>query len=386
MVPRELGCVKYHPGVHALIVTVAAMFAAYHPGMTAYSSNVSVTTAATCLWQVKSQSLVGVTLTENWTIVSSATGGVYAQSGDVIDSESDLLSASTWWVMKGKAVRDGSLTVRQQLCWQTNGSGGVRLKVSPRAGFTGGSPSATRVPSATDERVLLGGGTDASPTYSSALFPASGAWFQARYSETDDAIWAMAYPVGGGAASALFVLGCLPLVYDGTGNLIDGAPWVYYAASGSNAALAQGWASESAGPMGLLAYGETSGATQLDAWVRLPASQRAVYDSGGTMQQFVPGHLPQSPSFQTGAYYAQDTMRLGRRLDLAGAVGSMETGNANTCGDKGELCGVRWSGKRFTVPTLLTTTTPYGSAVSSAVGIGDLILPWEAGYSLRDGA
>jgi hypothetical protein len=47
---------------------------------------------------------------------------------------------------------------------------------------------------------------------------------------------------------------------------------------------------------------------------------------------------------------------------------------------------VRWSGKRFTVPTLLTTTTPYGSAVSSAVGIGDLILPWEAGYSLRDGA
>jgi hypothetical protein len=39
-----------------------------------------------------------------------------------------------------------------------------RIKVSRAAGFTGGSPSATQVPTATDEQVFMGSGTDASPT------------------------------------------------------------------------------------------------------------------------------------------------------------------------------------------------------------------------------
>ena len=39
-----------------------------------------------------------------------------------------------------------------------------RVKVSPTVGFTGGSPGATQVPSATDEGIVLGGGTDASPS------------------------------------------------------------------------------------------------------------------------------------------------------------------------------------------------------------------------------
>ena len=288
--------------------------------------------------------------------------------------------------MKGHGLIDAGTTYKQQLCWQTDGAGNVRLKVSPRAGFTGGSPSATRVPSATDERVVRGGGTDASPTYT-ALFPTAGAWLQGRFSEGDDAIWLMSYPVGGGLPNGLFVLGCMPVVRDGVGGLVDAAPWVYYAASGGACALAQGgWASESAGPLGLLGYLKTSGATALDAWVRLPAAQRAVYDSGGTMQQFVPGHLPQSPDRGSGAYYAQDAMRCGRRLELAGTTGSLETGNANTCGDKGEIDGIRYSGRRFTTPTLLTSVNSAGQAVSAAVGAGDLVLPWEAGYALRDGA
>jgi hypothetical protein len=53
----------------------------------------------------------------------------------------------------------------------TNGTWSLRTKYSPNVtgstGFTGGSPSATRVPSATDEIVIWGDGTDASPTYAS---------------------------------------------------------------------------------------------------------------------------------------------------------------------------------------------------------------------------
>jgi len=41
----------------------------------------------------------------------------------------------------------------------------MRLKYSPSAKFTGGTPSATVTPSATDEKLVRGGGTDGAPTY-----------------------------------------------------------------------------------------------------------------------------------------------------------------------------------------------------------------------------
>ena len=46
-----------------------------------------------------------------------------------------------------------------------------RVKFSYSAGFTGGTPGATRVPSATDEGLYLGSGTDAAPT-GTAMFAA----------------------------------------------------------------------------------------------------------------------------------------------------------------------------------------------------------------------
>lgn len=65
---------------------------------------------------------------------------------------------------------------RQEWLWQwfTN-TYDWRVKCSPLAHFTGGSPSATVTPSAADEMTLFGGGTDASPTNGS-LFPLSGTW------------------------------------------------------------------------------------------------------------------------------------------------------------------------------------------------------------------
>jgi hypothetical protein len=54
----------------------------------------------------------------------------------------------------------------REIVLQHSAAAGLRLKYSAAAKFTGGSPSATQVPSATDERVLWGAGTDASPTMS----------------------------------------------------------------------------------------------------------------------------------------------------------------------------------------------------------------------------
>ena len=44
-----------------------------------------------------------------------------------------------------------------------------RIKYSASAGFVGGSPSNVQTPSATDEQILLSGGTDAAPTYTGLL-------------------------------------------------------------------------------------------------------------------------------------------------------------------------------------------------------------------------
>lgn len=59
---------------------------------------------------------------------------------------------------------------RRQVCYQrgtsdTLSSGShARIKVSEAAKFVGGSPSATRVPAASDEQILVGTGTDAAPS------------------------------------------------------------------------------------------------------------------------------------------------------------------------------------------------------------------------------
>lgn len=351
--------------------------------MTAFVHDVPVTGAATALWQLKYGATIGTLAPTNWEVVSSATGGVYAQSGDVISSESALLSPRAWFVLRGKAVLDGGVAYRQQLCVQTNGAGLVRLKVSPRAGFTAGATS-SRVPSASDERVLLGAGTDADPEFA-ALFPSAGAWLQGRFSEGSDDLWLMAYPTGGGLPTGLLCVLGLPQVRDGVGALVDSAPWAYYAGTGAACATVAALASEASGPMGLLGHLKTSGGTPIEAWCRLPAASLTVYDADGVPQPAVPGHLPESPSRPSGALYAQAALRLSRRSERAGLAGPGEAGALNTCGDKGEVLGVRWSGRRFASPTLLATVSAGGAAASAAVGAGDLILPWECGYALRDG-
>lgn len=354
--------------------------------MTTSIHDVSLTSATVAPWTLKTALVTSTAGVYNWRIVSSGSGsgGVYAQSGDVITSQSVLANAGAWWVAEGHGVADGGTTYRRQVCWQTDGVGGLRAKVSPRGGFTGGSPSATRTPSATDERQWIGGGTDASPTYD-ALFPSSGAWLQGQVSETDDFFYLISYPVAGGPCSALLALGTLALQRDGSGNLIDKDPAVYYARAGASAALASSLASEAYGPLGHLAYGDEDDA----AWVRLPAALRCVYDaSGPTLQPVIPGGLPQSPS-RVDAAYAADTLRLGRRGALAGTTtGAKEAGNLNTCGDKGEELRLRYSGRLYTVPTVLDSVDPStGLTVGSALlALGNLVFPWSLGLAVRDGA
>lgn len=91
----------------------------------------------------------------------SATGKVFTGTG----------AGATQWNNNRAWARVADPADGREICIQHNAAGGIRLKCSRSAKFTGGAPSATVVPSATDERVLWGSGTDATPTLS--------AWFGA---------------------------------------------------------------------------------------------------------------------------------------------------------------------------------------------------------------
>lgn len=96
-----------------------------------------------------------------WTCVKSGDGlSAYNQTESVFSSHSSGASGMgnnlAWFVLK----HPGS---SRQLCFQRAGADTYwRVKYSV-SGFTAGSPSATQTPSATDEKILLGSGTDSSP-------------------------------------------------------------------------------------------------------------------------------------------------------------------------------------------------------------------------------
>lgn len=122
------------------------------------SVNNAVATGATAAFVLKEM------LKQNgWTVPSSSDGTTFNSSGDQITTGNSgaggMANNNAWW-----RVRDPS-GVREMLYQRGTGNTVCRWKWSHSARFTGGSPSATVTPSATDEILYRGGGTDASPTF-----------------------------------------------------------------------------------------------------------------------------------------------------------------------------------------------------------------------------
>ena len=87
----------------------------------------------------------------------------------------------------------------------------ARIKYSPSAKFTGGSPSYQQTPSATDEQILCGAGTDASPTmsgfFASTNIPSSGTKFQGgARSAAPYGFWFSAAGTPGGSSEVKFYM------------------------------------------------------------------------------------------------------------------------------------------------------------------------------------
>lgn len=101
-----------------------------------------------------------------WTVEKSGTGtagtgsGAYSASADILTTGALMGNTRPWFVIK----KPGG---ESRFCIQLDSTGAsarIKYAVAP---FTGGSPAAGVVPSASGEVILYGGNTDASPTISS---------------------------------------------------------------------------------------------------------------------------------------------------------------------------------------------------------------------------
>jgi hypothetical protein len=142
---------------------------------------------------------------QGWTVPSSSDGTTYNASSDVITSgaagASGLNNTNAWFI-----VRDPAGTM--ELCFQrVNATTVWRIKWSRSAKFSGGTPGATRVPSATDEYLVWGAGTDASPS-GSLLFTTDGTyrWYGGADSSAPYGFWFAGWLSSVGTATTAIVL------------------------------------------------------------------------------------------------------------------------------------------------------------------------------------
>lgn len=205
--------------------------------------------------------------TVGWSILSSGTGtgATYSSSGDLI-TVSNAANTRSWFRAKHDATG-------REMAWQYATATGPRIKLSPSAGFVGGSPDYQTVPSATDEMVMKGSGTDASPTHSGVAITGVPIWHCIGDAETG--AWAVVGHATTGSGAGLPTVQWFfdPLV-PGTYPTEDPAPFVFqvWAAAIDLWSVSAGWITNtssdqcpgSRGPNGLvyampmLRYGEAS--------------------------------------------------------------------------------------------------------------------------------
>lgn len=305
-----------------------------------------------------------------WTVPTSGsgTGGVYAQLGNVISSASVLTNAAAWFVLQLPAYQvspyNASASLYRQLCFQRGADNASwRVKYSARAKFVQGTPAPGQTPSAADEQVLLGGGTDGAPTYGT-LFPADGTYRQqACVLEGQSGFWMVTYPQGNPTPNGCFLMDPLAVgsyATDDAGYSLEQDPVVLYLRTGGDTLAAASLASESTGPRGWLKYGAVGA-----SFVRLPAPFLAVYDAAVAVQVAAPGGLPQNA---VGGGFDDFLPTYVRRAALGG-----------TTSKKGDATLWRWSGTAgLASGRVLDGVDAQGNVTSSAwVVFRDVLLRWD---------
>lgn len=133
-----------------------------------YNINLTPSTGANAVFNI-----MAWLAAQSWTIPTSSDGLTYNPSGQQITTSGagagGMSNLDAWWVGQ---IPGGS----KAFCFQRGSTNQLwRVKYSPNNGFIVGSPTATVTPTATDQVVILGGGTDAAPTFAN-LFAGDGTY------------------------------------------------------------------------------------------------------------------------------------------------------------------------------------------------------------------
>lgn len=152
--------------------------------------------------------LIALLVSVGWTKVADSDGTTYSSSGTQVtgggSGTNGLANANAW-------VRLRAPNGVRELTFQRGSANALwRIKYSASERFSAGSPGATQTPqtpTSTEQQILLGGGTDASPTFS-AWFATDGT-YRAQYgadAAAPFAFWFATYPSGGGTPNGGMVL------------------------------------------------------------------------------------------------------------------------------------------------------------------------------------
>lgn len=171
-----------------------------------FSVNNTPATGAEAIWL-----LVTTLVAAGWVVKSDSDGATYAPAGGQVTGSGGgahgLANPNAWIRIQAPATNGGSvLNQHRELTFQRGADSRYwRLKYSASANFTLGLPSAAATPSAADEVILYGAGTDAVPTWPLI-------WFSA------DASYRWHIACGGLAESYSFYAFALPNTTTQTGN------------------------------------------------------------------------------------------------------------------------------------------------------------------------
>jgi hypothetical protein len=141
----------------------------------------------------------------SWVTLGSGTGaaGGYSSSGSLITSAATFNSNNAWARMR----EPGGVGAREYILQRSTGATTAVVKYSRADGFTGGSPAAAVSPTSTDTKLIVGAGTDASPT-GVAICGATG-YVQAVASNTATngtyGFWTFQYAAGTGTFGGILL-------------------------------------------------------------------------------------------------------------------------------------------------------------------------------------
>lgn len=164
-----------------------------------FDTNSNPATGAVCMYK-----LIATLIAAGWTKTRDSDGTTYSAVGAQVTSgaagANGLGNANAWVVLQAPAVGGQ----QRSICFQRGGTNLVwRWKYSYAAGFIGGAPDAVTVPSAADELVKYGGGTDGAPTFQQTIGNDGAMRFNCCAGDltVGYAFWWNAFPTGNAATT-----------------------------------------------------------------------------------------------------------------------------------------------------------------------------------------